>query len=358
MKLIKIKKIVGFLLLLTSLAAIQSTWAQDNFDRAYKTDVTRRGTAAGTMLEIGIGARAEALGGAFVAIADDPSALHWNPAGITNIPALAVQLTHHDWLVDTQFNALDLVIPVNRYGFALGFHLAMLDYGDSPVRTIARPEGTGETYSAKDMVAGLYGALSITDRISTAIGVKYFHEQIWHTEGSNIAFDLSIFYKTRLDGLTLGGAICNFGPEFSLDGRDLTRIMDADGRRDVYFNNDQVVVSYKTEKFPLPLIFRFGMAYRLNFDDRNALIFSGDLIHPSHNVESMNLGLEFKTMNIFFLRAGYQSLFENDAISGLTLGGGLNYRILGHSTITIDYAWSDWTIFESVNRFTIGITAF
>ncbi|MBN2091489.1 PorV/PorQ family protein [candidate division KSB1 bacterium] len=355
---LKINKFCRLFFASLILMLTQFLFAQDNFDRAYKTDVTRRGTAAGTMLEIGIGARAEALGGAFVAIADDPSALHWNPAGIANIPALSVQLTHHNWLVDTQFNAVDLVIPVNRYSFALGVHLAMLDYGESPVRTIARPEGTGETYAAKDLVAGLYGALSITDRISTGIGIKYFYERIWHTEGSNIAFDLSIFYKTRLEGLTLGGAICNFGTEFSLNGRDLTRIMDADGRRDVYFNNDQVVVSYKTEKFPLPLIFRFGMAYRLNFDTRNSLIFSGDLIHPSHNVESMNLGLELKTMNIFFLRAGYQSLFEKDAISGLTLGGGLHYRILGHASFTIDYAWSDWTLFDSVNRFTIGIVAF
>ncbi len=358
MKFWTIIKFRWLFIIVTILALQQGTFAQDNFDRAYKTDVTRRGTAAGTMLEIGIGARAEALGGAFVAIADDPSALYWNPAGITNIVAPAVQLTHNTWLVDTQFNAVELVVPVNRYGFAVGVHLAMLDYGESPVRTIARPEGTGEIYSAKDLVAGLYGALSITDRISTGIGVKYFYERIWHTAGHNVAFDLSILYKTRLEGLTLGGAICNFGPEFSLDGRDLTRIMDADGRRDVYFNNDQVVVSYKTEKFPLPLIFRFGMAYRLNFDSRNSLIISSDLIHPSHNVESMNLGLELKTMNIFFLRAGYQSLFEKDAISGLTLGGGLNYRVLGHSTITIDYAWSDWTLFDSVSRFTIGMMAF
>lgn len=358
MKLITTNKFHWVLFIFAHLILMKWILAQDNFDRAYKTDVTRRGTAAGTMLEIGIGARAEALGGAFVAIADDPSALYWNPSGITNIPGMAVQLTHNNWLVDTQFNAVDLVIPVNRYNFALGVHLAMLDYGESPVRTIARPEGTGETYSAKDLVAGIYGALSITDRISTGIGIKYFYERIWHTEGSNVAFDLSIFYKTRLEGLTLGGAICNFGPEFSLDGRDLTRIMDADGRRDIYFNNDQVVVSYKTEKFPLPLIFRFGMAYRLNFGNRNSLIFGGDLIHPSHNVESMNLGLELKTMNIFFLRAGYQSLFEKDAISGLTLGGGLFYQILGHSSITIDYAWSDWTLFDSVNRFTIGIVTF
>ena len=39
----------------------------------------------GSDLGMGIGARAVGLGGAFVAIADDASAVFWNPAGLTGI---------------------------------------------------------------------------------------------------------------------------------------------------------------------------------------------------------------------------------------------------------------------------------
>ncbi|MCH8285826.1 hypothetical protein IIB79_04770, partial [candidate division KSB1 bacterium] len=35
---------------------------------------------AGEFLSIGVGARAQALGGAFAAIADDGTAFYWNPA--------------------------------------------------------------------------------------------------------------------------------------------------------------------------------------------------------------------------------------------------------------------------------------
>ncbi len=39
----------------------------------------------GSDLGMGIGARAIAMGGAFVALADDPSAVFWNPAGLAQI---------------------------------------------------------------------------------------------------------------------------------------------------------------------------------------------------------------------------------------------------------------------------------
>jgi hypothetical protein len=40
---------------------------------------------AGSFLELGIGARAMAMGGAFVSLADDGSAFYWNPAGVSQL---------------------------------------------------------------------------------------------------------------------------------------------------------------------------------------------------------------------------------------------------------------------------------
>ena len=41
------------------------------------------GTSAAPFLWIGAGARAMGMGGAFVAMASDPSTLYWNPGGIS-----------------------------------------------------------------------------------------------------------------------------------------------------------------------------------------------------------------------------------------------------------------------------------
>ncbi len=347
-------------LAISFLPASQTLRAQefDPHGRAYKTDVSRSGTAAGDMLEIGVGARAEALGGAFVSIANDPSALYWNPAGITQISSVSAQFMRLNWFVETTFNAFDMVVPIAPINWSLGFHLAMLDYGEAPVRTVFRPEGTGEVYSARDMVVGLYMAMAITDRISTGVGAKYFYERIWHEKGSTLALDLSILYKTPVKGLRLGGTISNFGTEFSLKGRDLTRVMDVDGRKDKFFNNDEVPVDRVTESYPLPLLFRFGISYDWILSSNHMLTFAVDANHPSDNTESLDLGVELKTFRSVFLRAGYQSLFERNAINGLCLGAGFKYRILGQAVITVDYAWSDWAIMQPVNRFTIGISGY
>lgn len=45
----------------------------------------RAGNYAGDFMSIGVGARALAMGGAFCAVADDASAIYWNPAGMTAI---------------------------------------------------------------------------------------------------------------------------------------------------------------------------------------------------------------------------------------------------------------------------------
>jgi hypothetical protein len=348
-----------FLLLIFIFFLSKVVSAQVSSDQlGYNTDVSRRGTTAGAMLEIGVGARAEALGGAFVAIADDPSALYWNPAGIVNVPVVSLQASKTEWFVETNFNTLDLILPIPMISSALGIHIAMLDYGENPVRSIFRPEGTGETYSASDLVAGLYYALAITDRVSVGLGAKYFQQSIWHVKGSTIAADMSILFETPLDGLKVGGTISNLGPSFSLSGRDLTRVYDIDGRKDEYFNNDNVAIQLATEDYPLPLLFRFGLAYEWELDRRNSLILAGNINHPSNDVQTVDLGVEAKLLNMAYLRAGYRSLFADYSADGLTLGAGLRYKVLGAANLTFDYSWTDWTVLSSVNRFTVGISGY
>jgi hypothetical protein len=57
-----------------------------------------------------------------------------------------------------------------------------------------------------------------------------------------------------------------------------------------------------------------------------------------------------------FLRAGYSTLFRTDSEEGLTLGGGIHYRLWGGSTLVkIDYAYADFGLLDKVQRFSIGI---
>lgn len=62
------------LAIIIALSAAVSTHAEVQFDALNGAD-----------LGMGVGARAIGMGGAFVAIADDPSASFWNPAGLTRL---------------------------------------------------------------------------------------------------------------------------------------------------------------------------------------------------------------------------------------------------------------------------------
>ena len=92
--------------------------------------------------------------------------------------------------------------------------------------------------------------------------------------------------------------------------------------------------------------------------DRTVSMYQSAIELDPDNVETLDLGLEAKFFDSFYLRGGYQSLFNETAENGLTLGAGINYKILDIATFTIDYSYSDWGVLSYVNRFSIGISAY
>ena len=57
-------------------------------------------TTTANFLEIGVGSNANAMGEAYVAVANDISSIYWNPAGLANLDAPSVSFMLQPWLVD------------------------------------------------------------------------------------------------------------------------------------------------------------------------------------------------------------------------------------------------------------------
>ena len=73
------------------------------------------GTSAGAFLKINAGApRAQALGNAFVSIADGPEALFWNPAGAASATTREVQFTYLDYLQGYKARTLAYLQPIGK----------------------------------------------------------------------------------------------------------------------------------------------------------------------------------------------------------------------------------------------------
>ena len=348
------KKMKIILLLFCSFSFTSLLVAQEKQEQPFKfvTNVSGVGTSAATFLEIGVGGRAVAMGGAYAAVANDVSALYWNPAGIAWVQGVQAEMMHTEWLADTKYDFVGLVIPVPYLRSSFGVSFISLDYGESPVRTVDRPEGTGEKYGARDFAVALSYAMSLTDRFSFGLSGKYISQRIWSETGNAMAVDVGVFYNTMLKGLRLGSSISNFGNEIQLSGRHLTTIVDPDPRVE---NFDRVPVNYKTSSYPLPLLFRVGISYEKELGTLGNFMVAMDVNHPSNTTESINFGAEYGFAKMFYLRAGYQNLYERDSINGPTFGGGIDYYLRGRMGIRVDYSWSDWGVLKNAQRFSLGL---
>lgn len=314
--------------------------------------LTNVGTTAAPFLEVGIGARAIGMGGAYVALANDVSAIYWNPAGLRQMKNPEAMFERIEWLAGIDFNFAGVSIPMNNRG-TMGFFINSMSVPYEEVRTVDFPNGTGEEYNAASLSAGMSYAMSLTDRFSIGFNVKYVQERIWHEKANSIAVDIGTLYHTGFDGLRIGAAITNFGPTMQMDGSDLIIYEDPDPSIDG--NNDRIMGKYLTDEWPLPLNMQFGIAY----DFVNSNLMKGtcaiDAFHPINNTESVNAGIELLFLNILQARVGYKAIGQEDTEEGLTIGGGIHYRLFGQSYINIDYAYADFGRLKNVNRYTIRL---
>ncbi|MDZ7765928.1 MAG: UPF0164 family protein [Melioribacteraceae bacterium] len=69
---------------------------------AYAQESDQVGTSMANFLKIDVGSRASALGGAFVAMADDASATYWNPGGLVNVKKNEAMFQSTNWVADTK----------------------------------------------------------------------------------------------------------------------------------------------------------------------------------------------------------------------------------------------------------------
>jgi opacity protein-like surface antigen len=325
--------------------------------------VTKVGTTAAPFLTIGIGARAIGMGGSFVSIANDATAMFWNPSGLSLLQSREVVFIHTNWIADINFQYAGIVTPISGFG-TIGVNVTYINLIDEMERTTElEPEGTGETFSANSYAIGLAYARGLTDRFSIGANVKYIRETIFNSVAEGFAIDIGTIFVTPFNGLRLGTSISNFGTKMQMKGKDLAVQKDIDPNS--AGNNETVLASLQTDEFDLPLLLRVGISYDVFRSERNFLTVSVDALHPNDNIENVNLGAEYTFNKIFSLRGGYKSLTpgkingsSKDIASeeGFTLGAGLKYKIFGNTEIKIDYAYEDFGIFNNIQKFSLAIS--
>ncbi len=305
----------------------------------------RAGISAFQFLKLGVGARGEAMGESFVAVANDASALYWNPAGLVQFTGDQVLVSHTDYVVDIKHDFLGAVHHLSETD-AIGIAASSLHMADMEITTETQPFGTGRYFSFGDVSLALTYARKMTDQFSFGATVRYVEETLDILKMRSVMIDLGTYYWTGIGNSRFAVVIANFGADVAPKGT-VTQL-----------SGEQVSTF---QSFSLPTVFKLGFAMDPVLTDNERLTTSVQLTHPNDNAENVRVGAEFGWQNTFFLRGGVkrtigQRLLGPDETSeeDFTLGAGVRLA-LPVSTVSADYAFSNYNRLGSVHRISLTL---
>lgn len=304
------------------------------------------GTTAAQILQQPLGARAVSMAGAFTAVADDSSALYYNPAGVSLIDSREVGFMYHKGIEGQSLEFISATTPLPFSGIvgegysALGAGLLLAQYGTIEVN---RTAADGSLLSTENLSAGgdMVATLSYAERaarfevsarkqeyvIDHFIGVsgKFIRSTLAERySASSYAADLGYLGRVQDAGVSVGLAILNVGSRM--------RFID---------HGD-----------PLPMSFRGGVSFRpllaelAVLPQEQSLLFSADGEYFLYERQwHVSLGMEYVLMRSYALRLGYQ--LHRD-LAGMTVGFGGAWR-----NFRVDYGWAFNEDFSDTHRFSV-----
>lgn len=312
-------------------------------------------TSAVPFLLIAPNSRASGMGEAGAALADDASALYWNPGGLAFQQGQEVSISHANWL--PQFNLSDLYIdylvyrrPLPQLDGNIAASITYLNLG-SFTRTTVDPTPL-ETFNAYEFGITVGYSTKLSEELGIGVNGRYIHsrlapfgtaEEVGQGVASGFAFDVGMLYKPKSLEIPFTGL--DIGERFQA-GFNLSNVGPA--------------ISYidRAQADPLPTNLRLGLGYKIFDSEFNKLMAIVDVSKllvrklpdgtsdpfykalftswtdrsPSEELKTFDtsVGLEYWYSSWIALRAGY---FYEDPNYGnrkfMTFGAGLRYDIFG-----------------------------
>jgi hypothetical protein len=306
----------------------------------------RAGISGLQFLKIGVGGRGAALGESMVALANDASALYWNPAGLTLAKQDAVMIAHGEWLVGLKHDFAGVLYHLSP-GDVIGLSVISLASDDMEITTETQPQGTGTYFRYSDLAAGLSYGRKLTDQFSFGATVRYVRETLDMLRMETVLFDLGTYYWMGLGTARFGVSVSNFGSDISPKGQ-LTTL------------SGKTVDNFQS--FSPPTVFKLGIAFEAFSDDQQRLTSSVQLSHPNDNAENVRMGFEYGWNEWLFARAGIKRtigspFFGPDPKSADDYSFGFGVMApAGFTTVSFDYALTNFNQLGFVHRISVGVT--
>ena len=306
-------------ILATAIAGTPTAQAAEIFEKV--------GTFDGQFLKIGVGARAAGMGNAFVAVADDASAVFWNAAGLARLDGQSTELMGNvaTWPADMQFYQGALAFHIKGLPGTVAVHARSMTMDEEPERTAFRPEGTGLFFDAGYSAFGLTYARSLTDKFSLGVTANLVQLGLAELSEQTITFDIGTLYDVGTLGMKIGMVIQSIGGQ----------------------------VEFIEKESRVPTVFRVGTSFEAIKNEQHALLGSFEFSHPPDNSERANVGVEYGFRDYLFARAGYNINYD---VEGFAAGLGVHFPVSTLSTkANVDYAFTDWSDLGQVHRVSLRL---
>ena len=278
------------------------------------------GTSGADFLTSGVGARALAMGRAFVAVDSgaDANAVNWNPGALGFVDKANVSASYNSLFADESQGFLGYASPIGDGGvWAAG-----VDY--LTVSNIAARAGDTEspdsTFGNQNYATNASYARAFGGRFALGGSLKYVHTSLGSLSENAMAVDVGGLARTPVEGLTVGAAMRNFGTNIGPDS--------------------------------MPLTFKGGVAYAAL--GRKLLLSSDVDWLATERLAYWSLGSEFWISPNLAARAGYEFGHGGDQLrsrlAGLGVGIGVKF-----GRLTMDYAFLPYGDLGNTHRVTLGM---
>ena len=297
------------------------------------------GTSGAIILKQTSGARPLGMGEAFVAVADDVNALHFNPAGLAQIKRHQISVMYLDSLVDTWYGFIGYAYPIggkverqrgrrrfksvkarrNRGTIALG--VSSLQAG----KMILHPEGN-TVRAEEDYLANLgfgYIIWRSTEKVKKRRRRARATGELRNEVSLGVA--IKLVYSTLVQKYS--------AMAYAVDVGALGKFIVGKNRflLGIAGQNLGTKIKFEEEGDSLPLTVRAGAAYQMDFKQEHRLTISTEAVKPNDGDFKGSGGMEYWYREIFALRAGYKVGYDLDSF---TCGVGFVWK-----NFQLDYGW-------------------
>ncbi|MDD3054181.1 MAG: hypothetical protein PHG84_07290 [Endomicrobiaceae bacterium] len=312
------------------------------------------GTDAAAFLKKSVGSKAIAMGGAFTSIADDTTAIYWNPAGLAKSQMYSVSAMDATGVSD-KYPGLKDIVPTHPF---LAMAVALEKFTNVLGKTVV---GVGYISSTMDNVQHTSSDGQTRDTMSHTDNAYYLSAgvPIWDSDsslyvGGSLKF---ISYEFSDIGVSDSGIDLDAGIIYAIDTLSFGVVI----QKGVEIGEDKA-----------PMTTKFGVSNRFMLAEKLQLTGALDLVQRQQEPLLANIGAEFGIKELLnmdgfgidgiFLRAGVEGYaIENrydissdlNETVGYNFGLGANF-IISNTYLKLDLAICSGNIFDQNTKFTIN----